>query len=371
MSPSKEAVVANASNCGRWVGWLRRDWIATMRVAIAGMVGSKSGAIMPDQNASGNTDPKASRPVVDKLDASDLPEAARIFRLAFGSFLGAPDPDMFWADRDIVYGRQCAAHVASFGATLDGKLAGSNFATNWGSVGFFGPLTVRPDLQGRGVARALLGKTIEQFDTWDTRHVGLFTFSDSAKHIALYQKYGFYARFLTAIMSAKAMRQTAAGWLRFSELSEVQRAEALLACADVAETICPGLDLTSEIDATHTQGLGDIVLVEGAHGIAAFAVCHYGPRSEAGADTCYVKFGAVRAGRSAEHDYLRLLDACEALAVAAGMSNLLAGANMARDEAYRHLVARGFRTEMQGVAMHRQNDPGYCRPGAYIIDDWR
>src|SRR5258707_6556185 len=116
---------------------------------------------------------------------------------------------------DYVYGRQRAAHVASFGATLDGKLVGSNFATNWGSVGFFGPLTVRPDLQERGIARALLAKTMEQFDTWETRHVGLFTFSDSAKHIALYQKYGFYARFLTAIMSARTMRQSVAGWFCF------------------------------------------------------------------------------------------------------------------------------------------------------------
>ena len=46
-------------------------------------------------------------------------------------------------------------------------------------------------------------------------------------------------------------------------------------------------------------------------------------------------------------------------------------ANMARHEAYRHLVARGFRTKIQGVAMHKNNDPGYCRPGVYIIDDWR
>jgi hypothetical protein len=59
------------------------------------------------------------------------------------------------------------------------------------------------------------------------------------------------------------------------------------------------------------------------------------------------------------------------LTVAVGMTRLLAGANMARHEAYRHLVARGFRTEIQGVAMHRQNDPGYCRPGVYVIDDWR
>jgi hypothetical protein len=53
------------------------------------------------------------------------------------------------------------------------------------------------------------------------------------------------------------------------------------------------------------------------------------------------------------------------------MSKLLAGANLARHEAYGHLAARGFRTEIPGVTMHRQNAPGYCLPGAYIIYDWR
>jgi GNAT superfamily N-acetyltransferase len=104
---------------------------------------------------------------------SDLPEAARIVRLAFGTFIGVPDPENFWNDRDYVYGRHRAAHVASFGAKLDGQLVGSNFATRWGTVGFFGPLTVRPELQERGVARALLARTMEQFDSWGTRHVGL------------------------------------------------------------------------------------------------------------------------------------------------------------------------------------------------------
>ena len=75
---------------------------------------------MSDHNASGNVGPKTSRPVVSKLDEKDLPEAARIVRLAFRTFLGAPDPDTFWTDRDYVYGRQHAAHVASFGAKLDG-----------------------------------------------------------------------------------------------------------------------------------------------------------------------------------------------------------------------------------------------------------
>jgi GNAT superfamily N-acetyltransferase len=326
---------------------------------------------MSENSTSRNVGPEAIRPEVSKLHKKDVPEAARIVRLAFGTFIGAPDPETFWADRDYVYGRQAAAHVASFGATLEGKLVGSNFATNWGSVGFVGPLTVRPDLQERGIAQALLAKTMEQFDAWETRHVGLFTFAQSARHIALYQKYGFYARFLTAIMSANAVRQTATGWSRFSELSQVQQEDALQSCRDLTETVYSGLDLTGEIHATHVQGLGDIVLVEGAGGVVAFAVCHYGPRSEAGADTCFVKFGAVRNGLSAEQDYLRLLDACDALAVAVGMTRLLAGANMARHETYRHLIARGFRTEIQGVTMHRQNDAGYCRPGVYVIDDWR
>src|SRR5258705_9778880 len=95
-------------------------------------------------------------------------EAARIVRLAFGTFIGAPDPETFWADRDYVYGRQRAAHVASFGATLDGKLIGSNFATNWGSVGFFGPLTIRPDLWDRGVGKRLMEPIMECFANWGT-----------------------------------------------------------------------------------------------------------------------------------------------------------------------------------------------------------
>ena len=323
-------------------------------------------------NAADGATADASQPVVGALTDKDLADAARICGLAFGIFFGVPDPKTFWHDRDMVYGRQRAAHVAALGATLDGKLVGSNFATNWGSVGFFGPLSVRPDLQESGIGRALVAQTMAQFDAWGTRHVGLFTFAHSAKHIALYQKYGFSARFLTAIMSAPVTpRQSAAGWSRFSALSEAQQQEALRSCRDVTDTLYPGLDLTGEIRATHAQGLGDTVLVEGDSGIAAFAVCHYGPRSEAGADCCFIKFGAVRDGPSAGQDYLRLLDACGALAVAVGMPKLLAGANMARHEAYRHLVDRGFRTEIQGVAMHRHNDPGYCRPGVYIIDDWR
>jgi len=312
------------------------------------------------------------QPVIAPLGERDLREAARIVRVAFGTFLGAPDPETFWGDRDYVYGRWHAPHVAAFGVTLDGNLVGSNFATQWGSVGFFGPLTVRPDLHDRGIAQALLAKTVDQFEAWGTTHSGLFTFSQSAKHVALYQKFGFYPRFLTAIMFAPARQSgPVPGASRFSALTAEKKAEALRACREVTDTLYPGLDLSGEITATDAQGLGDTVLVEDATGLAAFAICHFGPRSEAGEGFCFIKFGAVRATPSGDKDFGRLLDAAQALAVSAGMPNLLAGANLARQEAYQHLAARGFRTAVQGVNMHRRNEPGYCRPGVYIIDDWR
>jgi GNAT superfamily N-acetyltransferase len=309
-------------------------------------------------------------PVIGSLQDAHLPEAERIFRHAFASFFGAPDPDAFWADRDMVYGRQRAPHVACFAATIDGQLVGSNFATNWGSFGFLGPITVRPDLHERGIAQALLARTIDQFDSWQTRHAGLFTFAQSAKHVGLYQKFGFYARFLTAIMSKKAA-PTRAEVMRFGALTAAQREDVLKSCREVTESIYEGLDLTDEIRTTLAQNVGDTLLLLDPNGVAAFAICHYGPASEAGADTCFVKFGAVRSGPSAERDFERLLDTCEALAVAERMPVLLAGVNMGRHEAYRIMVARGFRTEIQGVAMHRHNEPGFCRPGVYALDDWR
>jgi GNAT superfamily N-acetyltransferase len=311
--------------------------------------------------------------VIRPLTERDLPAAQRIFRLAFGTFLGVPDPSTFWTDRDYVYGRFGAEHVASFAAELDGELVGSNFVTQWGSVGFFGPLTLRPDRQGAGIGKALVEAVSEQLDDWGVRHAGLFTFAQSPLHLALYQKSGFHARFLTAIMLAPVQPGgTDIRWSRYSELAETDRRAAELACRELTEALYEGLDLGAEIRTATARSLGDTLLLwDGAGHLAGFAVCHWGLASEAGEGCCFVKFAAVRLGPAAGDHFARLLDVCGALAVSAGMPNVLAGVNLAREEAYRYMVARGFRTEIQGVTMHRPNDWGYSRPGLYILDDWR
>ena len=312
--------------------------------------------------------------VVRPLAERDLPEADRIFRTAFGTFIGLPNPVTFMGDADLIFSRWRAAPSDAIAAEVGGELAGSMFVANWGSVGFFGPLTVRPEYWDRGVGRRLLDATMEKFESWGTRYSGLYTFSNSPKHLFLYQKYGFHPRFLTAIMSKAATDHgDSISWSRFSELLDAERQTCLSACRELTGAILEGLDVTTEVVALHAQSLGDTILVWEGSRLAAFAVCHCGPGSEGGSTVCYVKFGAARpgpvVGQSASFD--RLLQAVETFAARQGLQTVVAGANAGRPEAYRQMIDRNYRADRVGVAMQHNNDPAYNRPETYIIDDWR
>src|ERR671918_2492721 len=90
------------------------------------------------------------------LKENDLPEADHIFRLAFGTFIGLSDPMTFSGDADYIRTRFYSDPLAAYAAEIDdGRLIGSNFTANWGSVGFFGPLTIHPDYWSQGIANIL------------------------------------------------------------------------------------------------------------------------------------------------------------------------------------------------------------------------
>lgn len=306
------------------------------------------------------------------LEERELDDAERIFRLAFGTFIGLPDPLQFSGDCAYVRTRWLGDPSASFAALGDGELLGSNFAAHWGSFGSFGPLTVRPELWEQGVAKRLLVATIDRFDSWGLTHAGLFTFAQSAKHVGLYQRFGFYPRFLTAVMRKAVTQSAGSGRAElFSASSEAARDVHLADCSAITSTLFDGLDVASEIRSVQSQALGDTILLLDGNRLQGFAVCHVGSCTEAGSGVCYAKFGAVRPGPGAAGDFERLLDACERFAAARGVAQLVAGVNTAREGAYRSMLGRGFRTVQQGVAMQRPNEPGYNRPDVFAIDDWR
>jgi GNAT superfamily N-acetyltransferase len=353
--------------------------------------------------------------MIHQLIEHDLAEADRIFRLAFGTFFGLPDPMSFAGDADYIRTRYYADPSSAYGATIvdnnekgtsndndNQKLVGSNFTANWGSVGFFGPLTVHPDYWDKGVARSLMEPTMQLFSKWNTKYSGLFTFAHSPKHISLYQKYGFWPYFLTAVMSKEVSPKMANGvnngslqWSKYSDVSNRENGsdEYLVNdCRRLTTTIYDGLDLRVEIISVIKQELGDIVLIwdpdstnnttsnnNNNRDIAGFAICHCGKGTEAGSNTCYIKFAAVRPPTSTSNNEVllvadnfdRLIDACTTFASQQGLSRLVAGVNTSRLQAYGKMLSRGFRIDMLGITMHNGVNTGYNRPDVCVIDDWR
>jgi GNAT superfamily N-acetyltransferase len=312
-----------------------------------------------------------SQPIkVGSLKQSELEEADRIVRLAFGTFLGLPNPLDFMGDRNFMTPRWRSTHVKVIAARDGGRLIGSNVVTRWGSFGFFGPLTVLPEYWDRGVGQRLLEATMTVFDRWGVRHTGLYTFPHSAKHVGLYQKFGYWPRYLTALMTHTPDVQPASAPVLLSSLTKSRREEAIQACAKITHKIDKGLDLSGEIRAVLTQRTGDIVLTHTRGVLDAFAVCLNGPGSEGGGKNCYVKFGAARGGAGAGERFDKLLEACDAFAASRGVT-VEAGVNLAREDAYRRMRAHGYRVMTQGVAMQRPHAEGFNRADAYVIDDWR
>jgi predicted N-acetyltransferase YhbS len=309
---------------------------------------------------------------IRSLKEDDLRAVDVVFRLAFGTLAGLPDPITFSADTDFVRSRWLADPSAAFVADADGKPIGSIFAANWGSVAIVGPLTVHPNVWDKAIGTRLLEPTMDLLDRWGPTHAGLHTVVHSAKHITLFRKFGFWPRCLVEVMS-KPVHETRPDpqMQLFSELSAERKIEALKACLHVTESIYLGLNLEREIRAVDTQDLGDTALFYDDGALRGFAVCHWGAGTEAGSGRCYVKFGAVKKGPEAGKHFDHLLKTCEVLAAARGASQLVAGVNTARNGACRAMISHGFSTESVGVAMHKPYKPCYNRDEVYVIDDWR
>ena len=65
---------------------------------------------------------------IGPLQQHELGEANRIFNVAFGTFLGTPDPASFFGDRSFLLPRW-EGGATILAARIDGRLIGSNVVT--------------------------------------------------------------------------------------------------------------------------------------------------------------------------------------------------------------------------------------------------
>lgn len=309
--------------------------------------------------------------VIEPLKKEDIDAADLTYRLAFGTFLGVPEPRKFAGDARIIQSRWEAEPETTFCAKINNKLVGVNFVRKWGTVGGFGPLVVTPEFWGKRIASRLLEPVNDLFNKWDVKHSIIFTHATSPKHIGLYQKIGFWPRFLTAVMAIKIHNNKTSDFYMFSELSNEEKKEALAVCQKLTDAIYNGLDVAREIVSVDKQKLGDTLLVYDNSKLKGFAVCHQGSGTEAGSNHCYIKFAAILPDVKSGQYFNQLLDACESFSFNNGIERLSAGVNLGCYKAFQSMFNHGFRTFMQGVAMQKPNEAGILRDDVYIINDWR
>ena len=322
---------------------------------------------------------------VRNLREDDLDDADTILRLSFGTFMGLDDPMSFFGDSDFVRSRYTTDPNSAFAIEIDGNLVGSNFVTDWGSVGFFGPLSIHPTYWNKGIAKHLIIPVLERLAKLEIQYAGLFTFAQSPKHVYLYQKYDFWPRFLTSIMTKTITEKNDEKRLelsqkhekphdvRFTQIRNDVKSLVLDDCKYLTNGIFPGLDLQKEILAVDSQKLGDTILLYDPSGnkLTGIAICHYGKGTEAGSNVCYIKFAAISTNNNSHSNFVRMLNSVESMALEKGIYKITAGSNMERHLAYKAMINYGFKSEFQGVSMHKGNKQGYNTPSTFIIDDWR
>lgn len=308
---------------------------------------------------------------VREMRQADLERADRVFRLAFGTFFQAPDPTNFRGDAELIAPRWRCYPDGGLVAERDGAIIGMSFASRWGSLGVLGPVAVLPEYWKHGIARQMLGPTVDIIEGWRCRLSGLFTFPHSASHLRLYQDFGFWPRFLMPVMTktVAAAAESAPGTLSLAATPD--RAALIAGCAALTDGIFAGLDLGREIAVVIEHGLGDVVILTEGSAVVGFAICHSGKGSEAGSTGCAIKFAVARSGSDAAARLTRLIAGCEAFARARGIVQISASLSTGRIGAYQLLVALGFRTQIGGIAMHRPYQEAYDRPDVFALDDWR
>ena len=108
---------------------MQGPWVSSVRLARALAILGENNAmsstpqVATSSNPSLTQTPLGTAAQVRLLEEPDLTEADRVLRLAFGTFLGLPDPSTFLGDAEFIRSRWQVNPRASLGATLRTKMS--------------------------------------------------------------------------------------------------------------------------------------------------------------------------------------------------------------------------------------------------------
>lgn len=146
---------------------------------------------------------------------------------------------------------------------VDGRIVGSNCLDERSPIAGIGPITVDPNVQNKGIGRALMSAVMERARERAFPGVRLLQATFHNRSLSLYTKLGFHPRELAVVMQGPALRKETDGCqVRPAEMADLE------ACNRVCEAV-HGHDRAGELK--DSIGQRTALVVERHGGISGYA----------------------------------------------------------------------------------------------------
>ena len=333
-------------------------------------------------------DPQGRVPKVQirRVRKGDLSKVRDVFEQSFGDFLErqlGTRPRQAFNGAQYVHHRWLMEPWGCFVAEEDNaKIVGAALAVTWGTVGLLGPVAVLTHYHNQTIAQQLIRAVQEFFDENKATLHGVVTYPHSAKHLALFHKFGYRPKSLTAVMSRALDRpgtrpvlpKPPKGTLtvrRFSALEETKKKAALARFHRITNAICRGMDLAKEVEIVDGLALGDTLLLERGAELIGFAIYHTPGVSEAPTGALYVKYLAIDPRQRKVEHLEQFVSSIEDLAQEHGLARVIAPVYLRYWLAYSTLVKCGYQVDFTMVRMEKGKPEDNGDSADLLLDDWR
>jgi GNAT superfamily N-acetyltransferase len=248
-----------------------------------------------------------------------------------------------------------------------GDVAAFNVAHQAGAEGWMGPLAVRPDRQGSGIGKTIVRTAADWLIDRGVTTLGLETMPRTPENIGFYARLGFSPGFLNVTLTNEIATRGHPTPALLSKRAADDKETTMGAARQLVDELVPGIDFSREILLTAELGLGDTSLIEGDNGLDAMAVWHSAPLADSRTRD-EVRVLKVAARDDASFD--AAISGVEAAAAKAGIRRIAIRCQSRYGEAFRRLIARGYRVRWTDLRMTYEGFPERQAGQGVLFSNW-
>jgi len=187
------------------------------------------------------------------------------------------------------------------------------------------------------------------------------------ENIGFYARLGFFPGHLTVTLTNDIITRGHRAPMVLSQRKGAAGGETLEAARHLVAALAPGYDFTREILLTTELGLGDTSLIDGDDGLDALVLWHSAPLAE-GRPKDEVRVLKLAARDPASFE--AAIAATEAAAARAGIRRVAVRCQTRFDDAFRRLVARGYRVRWTDLRMTYEGYSEAHPAGGVLLSNW-